>query len=158
MTALFHRMTVLSIGLAGLALALPSQAAAPGSPFFGRWKVSGEKPVFSSRGREYKTIDIAPCGKDFCGVSVSDKGTCGPTLFRFLMKRADGETELRGHGKWGGGRKNVLIWLFDGDAPSDQGAMQLYLGDGYDFGERSENMPKFDARYRKSGVARCTAR
>lgn len=151
-------MTVLSIGLAGLALALPSQAAAPGSPFFGRWKASAEKLVFSSRGREYKTVDIAPCGKDFCGVSVSDKGLCGPTLFRFLMKRADGETELRGHGKWGGARKNVLIWLFDGDAPSDQGAMQLYLGDGYDFGERSENMPKFHASYRKSGVARCTAR
>jgi hypothetical protein len=158
MTALFHRLSVLSIGLAGLALALPSQAAAPNSPYFGRWKVSGEKPVFSSRGREYKTIDIAPCGKDFCGVSVADNGSCGPTLFRFLMKRADGTSELRGHGKWGGGRKNVLIWLFSGEEAEDQRAMQLYLGDGYDFGERSENMPKFDAAYRKSGVARCTAR
>lgn len=156
MTALFHRLSVLSIGLAGLGLALPSQAAAPGSPFFGRWKVAGEKPVFSSRGREYKTIDIAPCGKDFCGVSVAENGRCGPTLFRFLMKRANGETELRGHGKWGGARKNVLIWLFDSDDAHK--GMQVYLGDGYDFGERSENMPKFDAAYRHSGVARCTAR
>ena len=89
-------------------------------------QVAGEKPVFSSRGREYKTIDIAPCGKDFCGVSVADNGRCGPTLFRFLMKRANGETELRGHGKWGGARKNVLIWLFDSDDAHK--GMQVYLG------------------------------
>ncbi len=160
MTVLFHRTALMSIGLAALALAAPVSAEAGGSPFWGRWKVAsdGDVPVFSSRGRDYKTIDIAPCGKDFCGVSVKDNGQCGPVLFRFLMKRANGETELRGHSKWGNGRKNVLIWLFDGDENGGHQRMQLYLGDGYDFGERSANMPKFDAAYRHTGAARCKAR
>lgn len=157
MTALFHRAATLSIALTAIASMSPA-AAAPSSPYWGRWTVTDQSGPFSSRGREYKTIDIAPCGKDFCGVSVADNGKCGPTLFRFLMKRASGKEELRGHGKWGNGRKNVLIWMFrdEDDKPRDE--IQLYLGDGYDFGERSENMPKFDAMYRKSGVARCTAR
>ncbi len=158
MIALFHRTALVSIGLAGLALAAPSGAATPASPYWGRWKVADTGSVFSARGREYKAIDIAPCGKDFCGVSVGDNGKCGAVLFRFLMKRAGGTDELRGHAKWGNARKNVLIWLFDGDAPGGHQAMQLYLGEGYDFGERSENMPKFEAAYRHSGVARCTAR
>jgi hypothetical protein len=92
MTTLFHRTALMSIGLAALSLAAPAAGEAAGSPFWGRWKVTsdGEAPVFSSRGRDYKTIDIAPCGKDFCGVSVKDNGQCGPVLFRFLMKRAQG--------------------------------------------------------------------
>jgi hypothetical protein len=156
MFALFHRLGVLSIGLAVMVgSAAPAEAA--GSPYWGRWKVADPNAPFSSRGREYKTIDIAPCGKDFCGVSVGENGKCGPTLFRFLMKRADGKQELRGHGKWGSGRKNVLIWLYDVEE-GDRDGLQLYLGDGYDFGERSENMPKFDSAYQRSGVARCTAR
>jgi hypothetical protein len=160
MTTLFHRTALMSIGLAALSLAAPAAGEAAGSPFWGRWKVTsdGEAPVFSSRGRDYKTIDIAPCGKDFCGVSVKDNGQCGPVLFRFLMKRAKGDEELRGHGKWGTGRKNVLIWLFDGETDGGHQRMQLYLGEGYDFGERSANMPKFDATYRHTGAAKCKAR
>lgn len=158
MSALFHPAAALSIGLAALALAVPAQAGTSGSPFWGRWQVADQAAVFSSRGRDYKTIDIAPCGKDFCGVSVKENGQCGPTLFRFLMKRAGGEAELRGHGKWGTGRKNVLIWLFDGETDGGHQRMQLYLGDGYDFGERSENMPKFDAAYRHVGTVHCKAR
>jgi hypothetical protein len=168
MPALFHRAALLSIAtlaMAALALSSPAKTAvaatptsAAAKPFWGRWQATDTTAVFSSRGREYKTIDIAPCGKDFCGVSVGPNGRCGPVLFRFLMKRANGETELRGHGKWGSARKNVLIWLFDGDDDGDHQRMQLYLGEGYDFGERSENMPKFDATYRHSGVARCAAR
>ena len=158
MTALFHRRAAVSIVLAaGLLLGAPAMAA-PDSPFWGRWQVSDPDAPFSSRGREYKTIDIAPCGKDFCGVSVGAGGKCGPTLFRFLMKRAGGDQELRGTGKWGSGRKNVMIWLFQGAQGEVRDQFQLYLGDGWDFGERSPNMPKFDAIYRKSGVARCKAR
>lgn len=160
MIALSHRAARLSIGaLAAFAagtMAMPSNAAAPASSYWGRWSVEDTEAVFSARGREYKTIDIAPCGKDFCGVSVGPNGKCGPTLFRFLMKRAGG-TELRGHGKWGTARKNVMIWLIEAEEGQQRNQFQLYLGDGYDLGERSANMPKFDALYRKSGVARCTA-
>ena len=68
------------VAVGALALAGPAltdQAAAAGassakSPYYGRWTVDEEKPVFTARGRLYKTIDVAPCGKDFCGVSVND--------------------------------------------------------------------------------------
>ena len=133
-------------------------AAPATSPYYGRWTVSEERPVFSSRGREYKTIDVAPCGRDFCGVSVADNGACGPTLFRFLSKRASGEGELRGHGKWGAAKKNVLIYTYSDDTVPGGNGLQVYLGDGYDFGERSENMPKFEATYRPVGQSRCRAR
>jgi hypothetical protein len=148
----------LSIGLAALAAASGANAAAPGSPYWGRWTVADEHPVFTAKGREYKTIDIALCGKDFCGVSVNDKGQCGATLFRFLMKRAAGTDELRGHGKWGTARKNVMIWLYQSDDPKEKSSMELYLGDGYDFGERSDNMPRFHGNYHNAGTATCKAR
>ncbi len=147
MKALFHSIAALSIGLwAGV----PALAAVP-SPYYGRWTVNEAKPVFTTKGRMYKTIDIAPCGKDFCGVSVGDKGECGPVLFRFLMKHADAE-ELQGHAKWGTATKNVVIYA------RNVPPLELYLGDGYDFGDRSGNMPKFHGEYKRIGNARCLAR
>lgn len=157
--ALFHRLACLSIALAGAASV---QAAAPASSrFYGRWAVSEERPVFTARGREYKTIDIAPCGNDFCGVSVADGGRCGAVLFRFLGHRArnDYDENLRGHAKWGNARKNVVVfWYDDGDKEPITRTLELYLGEGYDFGERSANMPKFHANYARKGAAQCKAR
>jgi hypothetical protein len=167
MTALSHRIARLSIqlicgavGLAGaVQLATGSSLAsnpAP-SPYFGRWVVSEDKPVFTAKGRLYKTVDIAACGRDFCGVSVDDRGRCGGILFRFLMAHADASDSLRGHGQWGGARKNVVLDNYeDSDVPGTR-RIELYLGDGYDFGGRSDNMPKFHANYRKTGRAQCTA-
>ena len=154
---------LLACGVAGLASA--AGLAAQGdrhelgtSPYFGRWTVSDHRPVFTARGRPYKTVDFAPCGRDFCGVSVDDQGRCGAVLFRFLMAHVDAADSLRGHGRWGAERKNVLINSYeDTDAPSGR-SMELYLGDGYDFGERSDNMPKFHAGYRRTGNAHCAAR
>ena len=156
MKALFHSIAALSIGLF---VAAPAVAAGP-SPYYGRWTVNDTKPVFTAKGRMYQTIDIAPCGKDFCGVSVGDKGTCGPVLFRFLAKHADGESELHGHAKWGTATKNVQISTWDQDAKDWPGGRQLdlYVGDGHDFGDRSENMPKFHGEYKRIGAARCLAR
>jgi hypothetical protein len=159
MNRLSHRVARLSIGLAVLAsgaLALAGPAAT--SPYYGRWTVSEDRPVFTARGRLYKTIDIAPCGNDFCGVSVGDRGACGPRLFRFLSSHADGESTLRGRGLWGAERKTVQIntWA-DGDAQGGK-VIDLYLGDGHDFGERSDNMPKYHAAYRPTGRALCTVR
>jgi hypothetical protein len=79
------RMSIALAAATGLALAsgmvladAPRQAtggravaADPRSPYYGRWTVGGAKEVFSARGKLYKTIDIAPCGRDFCGVSVA---------------------------------------------------------------------------------------
>ncbi|MFM5947658.1 MAG: hypothetical protein ACKOPM_00290 [Novosphingobium sp.] len=157
MRALFHSIAALSIaGMAGSAL----NAAAPSSPYFGRWTVNEAKPVFTAKGRMYKTIDIAPCGKDFCGVSVGDGGTCGPVLFRFLMKHANADMTLHGHAKWGTQTKNVQINTWELDAADWPGGREidLYVGDGYDFGDRSDNMPKFHGEYKRIGVARCLAR
>ncbi|MEZ0244606.1 MAG: hypothetical protein ACAH11_14620 [Sphingomonas sp.] len=163
MSALFQSLKRLSmlvpVGLAGLALAGPAPVAAEGAgaatPYYGRWTVNEDRPVFTARGKLYKTIDIAPCGKDFCGVSVDDKGKCGVTLFRFLGRNVAAPA-LRGHGVWGTEKKNVVIYSW-GDGAAESG-FELYLGDGHSFGERSGSMPKFHAEYKRLGNARCTAR
>lgn len=171
MARLSHSIARLSIGLAavaglGLASVMVSAEApqsAPAartaadarSPYYGRWTVSGEKEAFSSRGVAYKTIDIAPCGRDFCGVSVSANGTCGPTLFRFLA-RSRSEDYIRGHGVWGKQRKNITLETYANEEEPGGRVINLNLGDGHDFGERSDNIPKFTASYRPVGAARCT--
>jgi hypothetical protein len=173
MAGLSHSTTRLSIGLAAaMSLALASGAgmaeapqiapathasADPRSPYYGRWTVSGEKDVFSSRGKLYKTIDIAPCGRDFCGVSVAANGTCGATLFRFLSRRINDEM-LRGHGVWGNARKNITLEYYVNEEAPGGRVIDLNLGDGHDFGERSDNIPKFTANYRPVSTARCTTR
>ena len=157
MRALFHCIAALSIGV----LAAQGAAAAPASsPYYGRWTVNEAKRLFTAKGLQYKVIDVAPCGKDFCGVSVGSKGQCGPVLFRFLAKHADGESTLFGHAKWGNAIKNVQIATWEPKAEDWPGGrkMDLYVGDGYDFGERSENMPRFHGEYKRIGNARCTAR
>jgi hypothetical protein len=117
--------------------------------------VEEDRPVFTARGRLDKTIDVASCGRDFCGVSVDDGGKCGAMLFRFLGRHADGADMLRGHGKWGDAQKNIEIYAsIDGNDRN----FGLSLGDGHDFGERSGSMPKFHASYRRLGNARCSAR
>ena len=98
-------------------------------------------------------IDIAPCGRDFCGVSVADNGSCGSTLFRFYSRR-QANSRLEGHGLWGTVKKDITIESYEGENPGVH-AIDLYLGRGHDFGERSDNMPKFHAEYRRSGEARC---
>ncbi|MEO5586420.1 MAG: hypothetical protein ABIQ81_01870 [Novosphingobium sp.] len=129
----------------------------PRSHYYGRWTVSGDKEVFSSRGKLYKTIDIAPCGRDFCGVSVAADGACGATLFRFLIRRTDDEL-LRGHGVWGKARKNITLEYYVNEEVPGGRVIDLNLGDGHDFGERSDNIPKFTANYRPVSAARCTTR
>lgn len=142
----------------GLMLSSPAPIAAAGpgaaTPYYGRWTVFEDNPVFTARGKAYKTIDISPCGRDFCGVSVGDKGQCGPTLFRFLARNIRAE-ELNGHGKWGDQTRNIVI--YKNDAGSEVG-FELFLGDGHSFGGRSDSMPKFHAEYRRKGEARCKAK
>jgi hypothetical protein len=163
MSILSHFQSRLSIGLligalaiagAGAGQTLAAAASAKPSPYFGRWTVDEDRPVFTVRGRAYKTIDVAMCGKDFCGVSVDAKGQCGATLFRFLGKRLYAD-RLQGHGKWGDAKKNVVIYNNDNPETPIADGFGLYLGDGYNFGDRSDNMPKFHALYRRLGGAKC---
>jgi hypothetical protein len=162
MSKLSHRKPRLSM-LAAVAVAIAaigsaSAGAAPRNAYVGRWTVSDDKPAFSARGLLYRTIDIAPCGKDFCGVSVGKNGTCGPTLFRFLAKTVAKGQGLIGHGRWGNAVKNVEIWAaFEKESRGGR-YLSLNLGDGHDFGERSGNMPKFSADYSPAGQAHCVAR
>jgi hypothetical protein len=160
MPSLLHRTAIMSIGLIVGLSAVASAAPAARSPYYGRWTVNEDRPVYTAKGRAYKTIDIAPCGNDFCGVSVADNGTCGATLFRFLASHADGETMLQGKGKWGTERKNVQIEFYQLEASDWPGGreLDLYLGDGHDFGGRSESMPRFHGEYKRLGEARCKAR
>ena len=157
MKALFHPIAALSIAAALVSsIAVSAKIAAP-SPYFGRWTVSDPAERFTAKAKLYKTIDIAPCGKDFCGVSVGDKGQCGPTLFRFLIKNARA-TILHGHAKWGNGKKNIQIETWESPETPGGRTMEMYIGDSYDFGGRSDSMPKYNAVYKRTGEARCKAR
>jgi hypothetical protein len=161
MAKLSHRLTSLSILSAAIAIALAPTAALSAGPqlYSGRWTVSDDKPVYSSRGILYKTVDVAPCGRDYCGVSVGDNGACGPVLFRFTSKSISSGDRLQGHGRWGNGRKNIVIEAAADDNSAPGGRyLSIDLGDGYDFGERSGNMPKFRAGYHSAGAAHCVAR
>ena len=162
MNALSHSIAMLSMLIVSMAGAATSAGAAVPSPYYGRWTVGDDHSAFTARGQQYKSIDIAPCGKDFCGISLEQKGHCGPVLFRFLARHADGQDTLYGHGRWGTAIKNIQIDTGEGEeALASQPpirTMSLYLGDGHSFGDRSTNMPKFHAEYRRTGAAVCKAR
>ena len=152
-----ERMSIIGAALAGVAWAA-SAGSTSASVYAGRWTVDDDKPQFSAKGRLYKNVDVAPCAGDVCGVSVADNGACGPVLFRFhAATLAKGET-AKGHGRWGTVKKNLVLdgWR-DKDLPGGR-RMGINLGDGYDFGERSGNMPKYTASYRPVGKASCVAR
>lgn len=151
-----HRAARLSI-LAALGAALASPVAAS-NVYGGRWTVADDKPVFSSRGQFYRTIDIAPCGKDYCGISVGRNGACGPVLFRFFASSVASGNGLTGHGRWGEQKKNIELYAYRDKAAPGARVLNLNLGDGHDFGERSGNMPKYSATYRPLGGARCAVR
>jgi hypothetical protein len=141
----------------GLALGLGGHfALATEASYFGRWTVSDDKPEYSSKGVVYKTVDVAPCGKDFCGVSVGDNGECGPTLFRFFTAHAK-DDELIGHGRWGKIKKKLQI---NYATPSDEKPfISLGLGDDdMDVTGREGSIPTFQANYKFVGEGSCAAK
>ena len=153
-----HRRSSIAVASLGLALTLGANwAMAETSHFFGRWTVSDDKPVYSSKGKIYKTFDVAPCGKDFCGVAVKDDNSCGQTLFRFLTIHA-GNDELTGHGMWGAQKKKLQVGYV---LPSDGAKPYVYLGlgsDDMDFSGREGSTPTFQANYKNMGEAKCMAK
>jgi hypothetical protein len=150
----FKPATVAILGL-GASLALADAALASDSPYFGRWTFNGAKDQkFSAKGMAYKTIDVAPCGDNFCGVSVAADGTCGPTLFRFLGEHAKNDT-LNGHGAWGEDKKFIAIQSYVDDKQKTN--IHIDLGDTADVGSREGSEPKFYADYYVTGKATCTA-
>ncbi len=135
-------------GLGGI-----GNASAAESHYFGRWTVSDDKPAFSTKGKLYKTFDVAMCGKDFCGISVNDKGACGETLFRFLTIHENND-EITGHGRWGTVKKKLTI----GIAKPDGEPSYLFLGlgdDDMDITGREGSIPTFEANYKSAGEAQC---
>lgn len=147
-----HLIVAAGIVLGGMSASCSAYAA--DSQFFGRWTVSDQKPVYTARGKQWKTFDVAPCGADFCGVAVDDKQNCGDTLFRFLTIHANAD-ELTGHGRWGSDKKKLII---DYVKPTDGTPNTLYLGLGandMDFSGREGSMPTFDANYKRVGDAVC---
>jgi hypothetical protein len=148
-----HHVSAVLVTLTLAATLSANMARAEEVSYFGRWTVKDENPRFSTKGKLYKTFDVAPCGKDFCGVSVDDKGQCGKTLFRFLTIHAT-DTELKGHGLWGKTKKLLQI----GYAIPSAGPAYLYLGlgeAGMDLTGREGSLPTFEAEYAKTGEAKC---
>jgi hypothetical protein len=149
-----HFTSLAAVGLVAV-LAAPA-ARASDVTYFGRWTVSDEKPDYSTKGLLYKTIDIAPCGNDFCGVSVDDKNGCGPTLFRFFTAHAK-DDELIGHGKWGSLKKKVQINY--ATPTGEKPYFSLGLGDdNMDVTGREGSIPTFEANYAYVGPTQCSAK
>ena len=122
--------------------------------YYGRWTVGDEKPAYSSKGILYRTIDIAPCGEDFCGISVAKDNSCGEVLFRFLTTHMADE-ELVGHGKWGKAKKKLQL----GYAAIENEAPYMYLAlgsDDMDLSGREGSIPTFQAAYERHGEVSCT--
>jgi hypothetical protein len=153
---MFHRTHSIAAAALGLALSLGANAALANTEhFYGRWTVSDDKPAYSAKGKLYKSIDMAPCGNDFCGVSVSDNNQCGPTLFRFFTTHAKDE-DLSGHGLWGTAKKKLIM----GFATPQDAKAYMYLGlgaDDMDLGGREGSTPTFEANYNKIDEATCIA-
>ena len=152
-----HRSLLIPfLGLAaimGQATAFAETAAAPAPDYFGRWVVDDPTEKFSTNGKLYRVIDIAPCGNDFCGVSVGEQQSCGATLFRFLTSHAHDEL-LTGHGKWGDAKKKIQISGTVDDNKSTIFAVGLG-GNEYDILAREGSMPTFEANYHRVGDAIC---
>ena len=150
-----HRTHIIASLTLGLALSLSgSLAYAATDQYYGRWTVRDDKPAYSSKGISYKTIDIAPCGNDFCGVSVTDDNSCGRVLFRFLTTHTADE-ELTGHGRWGKSEKKLQM----GYAVPEDETPYLYLAlgsDDMDLSGREGSMPTFQADYERQGEVVCT--
>jgi hypothetical protein len=152
-----HRHYSIAFAAVGIALSLSTNMArADTISYFGRWTVSDDKPEFSSKGVIYKNVDIAPCGADFCGVSVDDKNHCGETLFRFFTAHAK-DDELIGHGVWGKIKKKLQI---NYATPQDEKPfVTLGLGDDdMDVTGREGSIPTFQANYKNIGAVSCVAK
>lgn len=151
-----HRTHIIASLTVGLALSLSGNLAqAATDQYYGRWTVSDEKPAYSSKGILYKTIDVAPCGNDFCGVSVADDNSCGQVLFRFLTAHSADE-ELVGKGKWGKAKKKLQL----GYATLENETPHMYLAlgsDDMDLSGREGSIPTFQAAYERHGEVACTA-
>jgi hypothetical protein len=153
---MFHRNHIIATVAFGLAFGLGGNLLLANTDhFYGRWTVSDDKPVYSSKGKLYRTIDVSPCGKDFCGVSVDDNNHCGPTLFRFLTTHGKDEG-LKGHGVWGTAKKKLEI--ADIASPGAARAILIGLGENdMDITGREGSMPTFQANYKIAGKVICTA-
>ncbi len=145
------RVRAFALLLAALAGQHTAWAAETKWNHFGRWTVDDPTDRFSTNGKLYRIVDIAPCGKDFCGVSV-DGGNCGATLFRFLSTHGKDDT-LEGHGKWGA--EQLKLFIFAG---GDGSGMSLSMGGPkFDPESRSGSVPTFTAEYHRIGDAQCKA-
>ena len=154
MPKLFHgkaRVGAVALVLAALTGQNAAQAGETKWNHFGRWTVDDPTDKFSANGKLYRVVDIAPCGKDFCGVSVEGQ-TCGATLFRFLSTHDKDET-LEGHGKWGAEQLKLFIYA-GGDKPT----LNISMG-GAKFNpeSRSGSVPTFTADYHRVADAVCKA-
>lgn len=150
-----HRTRIVASLTVGLTLSLSANLAhAAADQYYGRWTVSDKKPAYSSKGILYKTIDVAPCGNDLCGVSVGDDNSCGDVLFRLLTTDAAYD-DLFGHGSWGKYTKTLQL----GYARPENEAPYVYVAlgsDDMDMSGREGSIPTFQANYERHGEVVCT--
>jgi hypothetical protein len=120
------------------------------SPYFGHWTMSsqlgGSPEPLSRKGSLYKNIDIAPCGRDICGVSVNDNGECGPLLFRFLATHAY-KRLFKLHSLWGTHNEKAYLGYHGGNETKNNSPIEITLDIGKDADPngREGGMPMFSS-------------
>ncbi len=124
----------------------------------GRWTVDDATRKFTEHGNIYRTLDVVSCGKDVCGITVTDAGKCGGQLFRITPGVSTDYPGLQGRGKWGDGEDVLSIFqtrVADGKANSR--AITINIGQRGNPMSRVASMPMFRASYTAAGKAMCTA-
>ncbi len=126
--------------------------------FLGRWTVDDVTRKFTERGNIYDTLDVVPCGKDVCGVSISKNGKCDGQLFRITPDASPDYPGLQGKGKWGNGEDVLSIFQTSAaDGKANGRAMTISIGQRGNPMSRVASMPLFRARYTAAGEAKCSA-
>ncbi len=125
--------------------------------YYGRWTIDEKSVASSVREKLYQTIDVAPCGSDFCGISVDTTGTCGVTLFRIRYTPPnDGfkGDKLNGSGVWGDKMKYIEVSVYNLPKPKKGRAFWIALGGKHNIASRVD-MPTFIGEYSLIGEAKC---
>lgn len=112
-----------------LAGAVPSVANTPDASIGGRWQGDNYRMAALSPGCDggkcKLTLDIVPCGADWCGIEVSATDTCGATALKLDSGKAEtsGGTTFEGRLELASGTEPYVIRAYA--EPAKEGNMRL---------------------------------
>ena len=145
-----------------LAWAAPALAGLESPALGGRWQGPNYRMAALSpdceNGACELTLDIVPCGKDWCGIEVGRNDTCGATALKLAVNaKAEGEgPELEGSLTLADGTEPYVIRAYLAEAEGPEGKPMLHMtGDtGGEFRMYRRSFP-FHATLARLGDAVC---